>query len=328
MHSSAKSLQPTLKTQKRSLPRGAARLSLPIRMKSALTWFPPLKTLGALILGGTVALGCTNPTDEGAGAESDTSRTQAFVTIERGVDYTGVQPQTKAQASARFLRSTAESSLKDAAELLGAAYHLPKAGSCISLDEQGTTLPTLSPVELLHVGDVSIEAGERETELRTRAYPDVAHLVSGVMYTSPGIAADGFPHQNPMTLHVSGSSEVIAYDVQFQRPELPQQVNINGQSLEKGTSTSFPLQVTWAEGRENESYFVDVSAYQTGQTQRWRCQATNGGHQIVLPSTLVPNASSLTITLHRVQNVKLEGSAHTNVQVDGWVMGTVSLNEN
>ena len=79
----------------------------------------------------------------------------------------------------------------------------------------------LNPVEMVPAGEVTVRAGESSTRLVSRAYPDVAHLVSGVVYTSSGREQPMKPEAGQgqlVTFEVAGAEDVPGFEVSVPAP--------------------------------------------------------------------------------------------------------------
>jgi hypothetical protein len=72
-------------------------------------------------------------------------------------------------------------------------------------------------VELLDVGDVALVAGDERHPLSPRAFPTVAALVSGMVYTSRDDTR-GFPRTVRYTLEATGTPDVDAFRLDIDSP--------------------------------------------------------------------------------------------------------------
>lgn len=256
---------------------------------SALRWAPL-----ALLL---AAVGCASP-DEGAPADADVGTTHAYVTVEREGNLG--DGAARARASATFLRAKDEADVATAARLVGATPISGELGCHRVADDEHVALGGLEPVELVQAGDVTITAGETRTALAARAYPDVAHLVSGVVYTSPDEVADVIPGVSTLTLHAAGSPTVAPFTIELAVPSPLRDVAADGQSLSDPDVQVAPgdVTLTWAADDETagEVVWVDLGANEHGRTQ---CVAPIDG-SLTLAAGDLP-AGDLHLSLHRAR---------------------------
>jgi hypothetical protein len=246
--------------------------------------------------------GCTGAvSDPAAPVDAEPSTTSAVVIVDRTIDPSG---GPRAEASARFVRVSAPSSIRDALRAIGATVDLPAPGTCVSLavlaGGAATGAAAAPRVELVDVGAVSLEVSGRETHLVPRQLPDVTDVVTGVVYAR-GAEAALFPAASRYVVHVNGGPEVDPFEVSATAPADPADVRIAGEdptglTVPAGT----PVEVDWAPGASDDSLFVDM------QPAAVRCTLDSGQHstpplaRATLPASLVDEAGTLVVhRMHR-----------------------------
>jgi hypothetical protein len=213
----------------------------------------------SLILIAPAALGCAgNVSGSAGGGDAEAMTTHAVVIVERTVDAVdGVH----AQASARFVRVAAWSSMNDAFRAIGAALDLPDPGTCSSqrYAAGGGSTGTVPVVELSDVGAVAIEvAGGVATRLIPRQLPDVTDVVSGVVYARSA-EATLLPAATLYVLHVGGAPGLGAFDIGAVAPGDPSDVRVAGEDPTGTLVASGPtIGVSWTPDRADDIVYADV----------------------------------------------------------------------
>src|SRR5579864_7283708 len=107
----------------------------------------------SLIFLAPAGLGCAGTVGGTGAGDAEAASTRPVVMVERVIDATN---GSRAEASARFVRVSARSSLDDALRVIGASLDLPAPGACASTTSQGALAGDSAPiVELVDVGAVS-----------------------------------------------------------------------------------------------------------------------------------------------------------------------------
>ncbi len=279
-----------------------------------------------LVLGGAAC----SPEAEGAAGDELPAATHAFFTVERAreADDDGV----RTQISARFLRLQEGSDPRVAAELVGALTEAPTRAGCRPLGASGSqlALSALTPVELARAGDVAVESSSRPTHLTARAYPDVAHLVSGVVYTSPEVASDVPADATSLTFQVAASDRVPALHVTVPVPRGVNDLRVNGLPLRAAVAAPAgrgPLTFGWS--NDGGKTFLDVAAVEAGgSATRWRCVGDHQG-SLTLPASIALTATALEVTAHHLTVVPFQADALASgqVQFDTTTSGRLSLSD-
>jgi hypothetical protein len=254
-------------------------------------------SLLALLPAVPAALGCAGTVSgasDGVDAEPSTT-TSAVVAVERTAD---PNEGSRGEASARFIRVTAPSSPDDALRAIGAALDLPLKGSCTAVSSLAGKSAAQAPVvELLDVGEVTLQVDGVETRLVARQLPDVTDVVSGVVYaraTDPAL----LPAATSYVLHIAGGPGVESFDVTAAAPGDPGEVRIAGEDapgvlVASGTKVDF----SWADSNDDLVY-VDVRP----NGVRCALDAAGTGHASV--STLFFDDAG-TLVVHRLRREPL-----------------------
>jgi hypothetical protein len=265
---------------------------------------------------------------EGASGDEAPAATHAFFTVDRARAATDEGVRT--QISARFLRLQEGSDPHVAAELVGAITEPPARAGCRPLGSSGSqlVLGSLTPVELVRAGDVAVEASNRPTHLTARAYPDVAHLVSGVVYTSPEVASDVPAGATSLTFRVAPSERVPSLLVTVPVPRGVENLRVNGLPLGAAVEAPLgrgPLAFSWS--NDEGKTFLDVAAFEAGGAlARWRCVGEREGG-LQLPASVALTAVALEVTAHHLTVVPFQSGALASghVQFDTTTSGRLTL---
>jgi hypothetical protein len=175
----------------------------------------------------TGCAGALSGTGDGVDAEVSMT-TSAVVAVERTSDST---EGSRAEVSARFIRVTAPASPADALRAIGAALDLPAVGSCATIASLANAPAIQAPVvELLDVGEVTLQADQVETRLAARQLPDVTDVVSGVVYAR-ATDLSVLPAAARYVVHIAGGHGLDAIDVTAAAPRDPDDVRIAGEDV-------------------------------------------------------------------------------------------------
>jgi hypothetical protein len=264
-----------------------------------------------------------------AGTDANASSTQALLVVERNAPADGAGDGARAHASMWFLRSADEQSLEAAKRLVTDVLELPRVGECAALGSRRVEPPASSatPVELAFAGDVFVEAAGSRVQLAMRAFPDVANLVSGVVYTAPGQSDLALSPSGRLLVGSSGSDGLAPMEAQVEAPASPAGVEVDGAPL---GSTSLearrgrPLMLRWQPGTARDLVYVDVDPVPGSPGDRVRCAMADTGAGVV-SAMAIPETPALSMAVHRVRVTPLRasagevGTAHFDLAVTGRV---------
>jgi hypothetical protein len=249
-------------------------------------------------------------------ADASSGLTEGVVLVERVVANDGA---TQTNVSAKFLRLSVAADAEMAERIVGSRLDLPRLGACMRLPsggagEKATSLASLSPIELVDVGDVTMRvkaaapiAGPAPSlPLALRAFPDVGDLVSGVFYTSPDAASD-LPAGEAYVVDWSGSATIDRSSIEADAPAAPEDVRVGGVALTEGITLEdgVAAPVRWRSGdpTRGDLVFIDVSG-PSGATVR--CSFKDAGEALVpgallRSSPLGGHGATATLAFHRVR---------------------------
>lgn len=280
-------------------------------------------TSAPLVLG---VVGCAQPT---TGEPAESGETHAFLRVERTVAAGPDGQKLEGRAAASFLRTVQPGAERPlvAARLVGALLDVPRESGCVARlsSQPSVALRTLSPVDLIPAGDISVQSGDVTTVLAARAYPDVAHLVSGIVYTSPDVAEEVLPSDGLVRFRASGSASVPPVDAALDAPQSLAFDVVGGQRVEGPIVLvrRGPVVVSWApssmpaddgEPLVRDEEYLDVTTSTGG---RFRCVPAEPG-RVELPVEAIGEATDLNVMLHRVRTrgFRSEGISSGTLQVD------------
>ncbi len=279
----------------------------------------------AFAAGGAAACTGTVVTSD---ADADTASVHALLVVEQSTPVTDDE-STRSQASVWFLRATDDQAATDATRLVTDVLELPEDGACVMM---GASSPpdvaaTMTPVELAFAGDVQVLVGNAATDLAVRAFPDVAGLVSGVVYTVRRQTALDLASNNQVRVHASGASEMPSFDATTDAPPPIAGLAINGvaaSSPDAAVLRGQPFYLSWTPSGGDDKVYVDLMAIPGSIEERVRCAVSDTGH-LQVPAMAVPESESVKMTVHRVRDAALRsdgmetGAAHFDLAVSARV---------
>jgi hypothetical protein len=252
-----------------------------------------------------VLAGCTTSVSspgEAADAEVSTNAT-AIVVVEGSSTNEGA----RTEAVARFVRARSGVVDPDALRMVGAAVDFPALGSCASLASLGASrAPAARAISLLDVGAVTLFAGESVAALQPRQLPDVADLISGVVYSAAGAGATHggplLPAKSAYLLRVDGApeSDVAPFAVSVKSPGEPADVRLGGDDGRGGAvsiAAGQATELTWEAGSGEDAIYVDLAG--TSAAPMMRCLFVDSG-RAQLGAAALGALDDGTITVHRL----------------------------
>lgn len=260
--------------------------------------------------------GTVPPTGE-ADAEASGTAT-AVVVVERTISAAG--DSTRAEAVARFVRMRSGAVDNDALRMVGAAVDFPALGSCAQV--AGASMPAASApvrsVALVDVGAVSLESSGVRTSLLPRRLPDVADVVSGVVYAArldkldkmDKAGSDVLPARGKYTVRAAGSPDldVPPFTALATAPAEPSDVRLAGSEasatpIDVTAATAAPtVDLAWDAGNASADDVVYVDIAGATANAVVRCLYTDAG-RAAIPSAafgaIAPSEDG-TLTVHRL----------------------------
>lgn len=271
-------------------------------------WFLGLMA-ASVTLGGCATDVVSEPNDAG------TTSVYAFLSVERTETPRDEENRAREAASATFLRVQEGSDPALVAKLVGAIPELPAEGACQiqgPLEASSAPLRTLNPVELLHAGEVVVRSETSDTPLVARAYPDVAHLVSGVVYTSSGREQLASASER-VIFDVSGTGDLEGFAIEASMPPALGQLALNGVVLggNEPVDPAGGLVLSWkiepdaaSDATVPDRYFVDLTGVSpAGASTRVRCSGSPTA-SLPLPAGVFEQATGLLVTSHRLRSLR------------------------
>lgn len=298
--------------------------------------------------------GCAVPVESGMqGGEGEAASVHAFLSVEQSAAWGQQEGEgTRQTASATFLRVPDGTDPQLMARMVGAVVDLPSPGQC-RVEGQGEgllPLRALNPIEMVPVGEVSVRAGEASTRLVARAYPDVAHLISGVVYTSSGREQPVRPvvGENLVTFDVAGGEGVAGFEVAVSAPEPVEKLQVERdegggplvvtwQAASEARRAAVPADVGVVEG--DDRFFVDVvfgadsmvaPGDVDGELRRAPRTVRCGGSasaSITVPAALSGERAVASVAVHRLRTIRLTTPALGGGQVRVDVMRLLNIPE-
>jgi hypothetical protein len=280
----------------------------------------PLLPLGILGLA-AASVACSAPvaaSSDSADAEAAASPATAVVVVERT---SGPNDASRAEAVARFVQMRSGAVDDQALRMVGAAVDFPAMDACEPVARAWGDAPARA-VKLADVGLVSLEpqgTGNTKTSLVARQLPDVADLVSGVVYSARGADQEGaLPSHARYALRVTGTAEVDPFEVLATAPPEPTDVRVDGQdaraavSLTPGTGA----ELVWDPGAAEDLVYVDVVSRE-GATPAVRCLFSDIGHA-TLAASAFGAIDEGTVSVHRLhrENFRAKGLDTGEVRFD------------
>ncbi|WP_437742313.1 hypothetical protein WME73_44220 [Sorangium sp. So ce302] len=293
------------------------------------------------LLAGAALVGCSAPV-AGDATEVNGVVTQGVVRVERAINLSrdaavaatpgeldeAAQPSAGAEGAgavtnvlAKFMRLSSAMDPELAEGAVGKPFVLPSAGSCMVLspaaDDEASNFSSLSPIELLDAGDVTMKTESTEMPLAARAFPDVGALVFGVFYTSRDATSD-LPAPARYVFESSGSGQLDRFAFEADAPAGPEEVRIGDAELADGVDLDAGVGavVQWRAdeggeaGRTRDIIYVDVTSAH-GATVRCAFKDTGRGvipGSLLDPSTLGPLPANATLAVHRTRQVPFNTS--------------------
>jgi hypothetical protein len=276
-----------------------------------------------VLFAGPILFGCSADV-VAAGADANASSTHALLVVEQSAPSDSAEP-ARSHASMWFLRVSDEPSVDAVTRLVTDQTELPALGTCVAPASRSAERisGTLAPVDLAFAGDVFIDTPSSTVQLAVRAFPDVANLVSGVMYTAPGQSDLGPLAGGEMAVRATGSEGLGVLSAIAEAPGLPQELRINGLSIDSTdlrAQRGRPLAISWIAGEPGDGVYVDIDPVPGSPSDRVRCALADTGAGQIAP-VAIPETSQLRLSLHRVRVTALHaasgdvGTAHFDVAV-------------
>ncbi|MBI2390211.1 MAG: hypothetical protein HYV09_11535 [Deltaproteobacteria bacterium] len=214
------------------------------------------------------AIGCAAP----IGPEVDAGSSQKLSVVEVRTWHAADTGQVvRVDAAARFVSVREPGAPSDALELLGLAWAPVSTGACTLVSEEAARQTSSVRVDLRDLSPVTMLLDGAPVGLEPRAFPDVAGLVSGVVFVAP---ADLVVPQATKSITLQTANAAVAG---LELPELPAPVRLVDAVANDGTFTvdATGFAVTTAPARGDDRIVVEVLR---GGVLRARCGVDTTGH--------------------------------------------------
>ncbi|HPB96887.1 MAG TPA: hypothetical protein PKW66_13300 [Polyangiaceae bacterium] len=269
-----------------------------------------------------VFLGCAGEVADAADAE--TSSTKAWLVVEQSSSLSDV-PTVRSHASLWFLRIAEEKDFDAATHLVSARLQLPPVGTCqpAGVADDQIASASISRVELAYAGDVHVRTQRASIPLTVRFFPNVADLVSGVMYTIHDLNDVQAPFDGWLSLTATGSGEFEPLEASTRPPPLPEKLSINGVTLplvDTVVPREAPIWLGWAPDSDGDIIYIDIDPVPSASVDRIRCAFSDTG-LAEIPRQAIPDTTEMMIAVHRSRDVALRsdrgevGMAHFDLAV-------------
>ncbi len=267
-----------------------------------------LPLLAASVASFTVACSAnvSAPVDLADAEAATTASSLAVVVVER----TAMPGDTAhAEAVARFVRMRSGAVDDDALRMVGANVDMPALGTCAVVSTLARAPRFARAVELVDVGSVTLESNGVATMLPARRLPDVADLVSGVVYARAA-DDDAMPARGRYDLKIAGSPDVAPFVMSGFAPGEPSDLRVAGHDTQKGAivglAVASPVELTWEPGAADDAIYVDlVSDSVAGlgaapsSASSVRCLFADNGRAVLAPSAFGALEDGV-LSIHRV----------------------------
>lgn len=136
-------------------------------------------------------------------------------------------------------------------------------------------------IELVDVGDMSIELDGRKTALPTQTFPDLLRVIDGVTYGADDAMGAVFAPARTYTIRASGSDEVPGFDVSLDAPEDLGEITVGGVSPAEQIPVvrrGEPLEITWeGGGGYGDEVFAEIRWSGAGLALSMDCRMRDDG---------------------------------------------------
>jgi hypothetical protein len=187
-------------------------------------------------------------------------------------------------------------------QLMGLGTELPSFNSCELSDSVHQSSPALSGfdrVELLDVGDISVEGDPRERKLTRQAFPTVSDFISGVLYTTRDRVTE-FAATKQVTLRARGGASIPSFAAMVDVVSPPQELTIDntpvGETLR--LSTYVNAEIRWTKGRPGDIVWIELGTNHGKRSMS--CAFDDAAGIGTLPSLLAGETGEGKLTFHRI----------------------------
>ncbi len=268
------------------------------------------------VAGAFLMMACSGAGDEltapigSADADGAAEQTVAQVEIERTRTTNGNSAQAMAHFVAAPVGAEGQAAEQAALELAGLDHPLPAVGECNNpLDYSSKPIASVPELRLLDAGDVTISSDAALVALAPRAFPSIASLASGVVYTSRDREEHSLPSSARYRVSVAGSDLVPRLALQGEAPEELSEVTLAGTPIEQVTEVAAeqPLDITWAVGDASDVVYVDLlPTSQAAEFLAVRCAFNDAQGAGSIPDSALEGLADepVQLSLHRQRTIE------------------------
>jgi hypothetical protein len=136
-------------------------------------------------------------------------------------------------------------------------------------------------IELVDVGDLSVEIDGRRTVLPTQTFPDLLRAIDGVTYAANDDMGVEFSPAATYTIHSAGADEISRFDVVLDAPEDLGEITVGGASPAEQVPTlrrGEPIEITWeGAGGYGDEVFAKITWSNVGLPLSMDCRMRDDG---------------------------------------------------
>jgi hypothetical protein len=166
-------------------------------------------------------------------------------------------------------------------------------------------------IELIDVGDLSVQLGGAQHAVPTRTFPDLLKVIDGVIYTANETQGVQFVPGETYTFHATGTEEVSSFDVVLDAPSDLSAIRVDGVQPEDqlpGIRPGEDLALTWEGAGWGDEVVATLSWTGMGLPWSMSCRMRDDG-LFVIPGQLLEGlhdplaAGDEELTMSRVRQV-------------------------
>lgn len=262
-----------------------------------------------------LAFGCSEPKPPLLAEQPTTSH--AVFAVER-VQLLDSPFEQSATAYGGVLRVPSSVDADRVMRLAGFLEELPGAGTC---EVVGSTHPSpaLSGVEglqMVDVGDVTVQAGSQTTKLVRQAFPFVAGFLAGVVYSSRDRESEVLPPSSDFVVTAKGGGKIPRFSLAAESPPAMTSVTVNATGLQEvdRVALSEPISFTWKPGAAGDLVWVELG--RTGAQKTALCVFHDSDGRGTVPASLIDDRGAGLISVHRLRQRRLKTDGVTDGRLE------------
>jgi hypothetical protein len=213
--------------------------------------------------------------------------------------------------------------------LSGFLEELPEVGTCevVGATRPSPALSGVDELQMLDVGDITVQVGSQTTKLVRQAFPFVTGFLAGVVYSSRDREAEVLPPSSSFIFSAKGSGKVPRFSLAADSPPAIASVAVNAVGLQEveRVTLSEPIVFTWKVGTPDDMVWVELG--RTGSQKTALCVFRDTEGRGTVPASLIDERGVGLISVHRLRQhrMKADGIADGRIQFDFRVTSRVLL---